>query len=61
MAKILPLLQITNELRTRLFSRYDLEMTADFLAGSLEKEVHAFHAQTGKRHRLCIPRERIDR
>jgi addiction module HigA family antidote len=30
-----------------LQSRYDLEMTADFLADRLENEVHAFHAQTG--------------
>ena len=30
-----------------LQSRYDLEMTADFLEDRLENEVNAFHAQTG--------------
>ena len=30
-----------------LQTRYDLEVTEDFLADRLENEVHALHAQTG--------------
>ena len=30
-----------------LQTRYDLEMTEDLLAGRLDNEVHALHAQTG--------------
>lgn len=30
-----------------LQTRYDLEMTEDFLANRLDDEVHAFHAQAG--------------
>jgi len=30
-----------------LQTRYDLEVTEDFLAGRLDDEVHALHAQTG--------------
>lgn len=31
-----------------LQTRYDLEMTEDFLANKLDDEVHAFHAQQAK-------------
>jgi antitoxin HigA-1 len=30
-----------------LQTRYDLEVTEDFLADRLDDEVHALHAQTG--------------